>query len=779
MQYNQGYPVQQSFDAASWLVQNVQSIAGQGKLQQMLWNLVSQYNGQNQLVQQMVSTFDELYAFWSKTRNDLRDQQELLNATTNTVIYGTMARQAQRYPQGLTPQEVELVNQWLGYLAQLESQMNQYQQAIYNQRPMQSQQQWGNPQQGVVWQPQQQQQSQWPSGAQQQQFTQTPQQFSRHAQASQFQPQHNPSPRRSHFAGSGLLKQAELERQTQTPTEQTPNGDFQFVNVPPTRNPSWRPQNRQAENAEAFNPQNHQPVGREVAEQHHSASSALGSWDNDPIEWHNDPGSVTTFEEDMSIKANHSTTPQFMERISSDGNTNIQYGVEDNGTYREYTIADWMAGPRDPEFPWELAYRPATHTRRIAFDVKRQCYVQIIEENAMKIDDHVTLQTSSAVRPETLATKQRRESGRTRDLFNADTLPAENLTVLLAQRQEILDARLNSAQPGWDEQVQSAVEDAKERNVAYVAPEPKPSRDEVLSKPLSSESLEHIRLAGGDVGNNTIINLGTLDSGQLTEAHAVYAAKADIVTHDVFANNSAGIEFQYTELTPYILLEEQADEIKELLAPLSITTDIKTPASHAEYLASLAGKIPDDLWIIINDQTTAYVNKLLVTELGLDVCNIDSYASDMPELLPYLENNYGKKLRDGIESHINELMQVLCSVVPPDLTEESFAKLSTNIQGQLSDAIADRTVFVRRETTLLRIHVTGAELGLQANSNKFAVKESSSPTLYRILKNHLKRTNRQDGKAGFYKRVLLTDDSVRFTIHEGWLGDGSVIILRK
>jgi hypothetical protein len=800
----------------------IQANAQVSQVENFVWNQASVNNYQNPYFAQMVETATDFFEY--EVACGKPADMTLLDNAVNVVFMAACGMATQRQPSLTNNMSQEAYNiwcQWANTALQIEDTLNRYfasktqmvnprQQQQHRQAPQQPQ--WNQPQQngwdtahsvtgngvnangqwgapvGSGWnQPQQQ-------PAFRQQAPMTPVRPNTGMFSRQRAPQQNPMTQRQQsnpdsgmvrrYAGSSLVRKEQPAQQQQASRQQyqapetiTPADDNQGYQFS-TPKSGWRPRNN-PNGPQPFNPANNPPVGREVAEQHEAASTASGSWDQSTIDWDN-PND--TFGEEYgqpaqsTVTQNHSKTPQFMDRISSNKDVpNLRFGLETEKGMVEFTIADWEKGPKDPEFPWELGYVPGTHTRRIAYDLKRKCFIQLLEENTVKYDDHAIMEQSITVR-KNAATTARHEQGLGRDFSTLDTPKVQTLTNLITQKQQIIDHRLAAAQEKWDKQEEFAVSEAKEPGKSYVAPELIPSREDAVATPLDSETDEDLATAEGYLSDDQVVFIDK-KAGYLSEEHALYATGAELIANGMSFAEVPMTVTTYAELTPYVLPEND-DSVMEHLLPLTSRTQIKSLLELGQHMKSIATKIPTYLWTLINDQMTAYVNSILDIELAARV-DIDSFADDIAEIPKYLKEKRGEKVLQQLSRHIQEFMSVLCCVIPPDMSEKSFSEITANIVSDYNEEVADRTVFVRRPTVLAKLNYTSLELNVYADTSKFVVTDSSSPKLFALLKLILKKSSDSEETAGFFKRVLLLEDGARFTIHEGWMGDGSVIILKK
>ena len=781
---------------AQYLADFIVNQANQGPVQNLVWQLASENNYQNDFFQQRLNTVNEVMQYWSSG-----GQQADINQVLSTVYYCTCGMTAARYPQVAQQMSQQDYNSWMGWAQQaqaLSAELSQFQAQFrrpqYNTTPQYG----GVPAVGgrapmgmnqnpwdVAQAQQQQQQGGWGQPVMQRPgFTNQNPNSSFAVPNMHAAPQRSAAPTRQQPApygprsggntsAEGMVSRygrkgnndqpaAPASRPTMQVTSSGANQPPQFTTP---RQGTWRSRNNVTGEGR-FNPDDpkHAPVGREVAEAHENAANARASWDTSNHDWDND--NTIGFNDDMEppaqstvshVQQNHSKEPQFMERISSDPSVpNLLYGRDTENGYFEFTIEDWRTKP-DPDFPWEIGYTPSTRTRRIAFDVKRQCYIQVIEENDVKFDDHSIVDKSAAVR-NNAASRARTP----RDVVNVDQATVVTVNDLTQGRQKIIDARLDAAKETWEHQEQEAREKAKESG-NYVAPELVPSREEVAETPLDSEKDEDVLAAMGRLSADQIVTVDLGSESEPDELHALYSAQAQLVKEDLDATDTPLIITKYTETTPFLLNEDEADAAVAKLKLLAPGSSLKNMVEIAKHLTGMVDDVPALLWTAIEDQLTAHVNGILSTELGIEGLNIDSFAEDAPALPDYLRKNKAPKFLEALSRHISEFVSPMFCVSLP----------------KGDDAVSGRTVLLRRESVLAKLNSTSHELGIYADKPEFVITASSAPNIHNLIKRIVEKSAREDGKAGYHKRVLLLEDGVRFTIHQGWMGDDSVFILKR
>lgn len=780
---------------AQHLADYISNQANSGPIQLAIWQMASHNNYQNEYFQQMVATATEVIQYWGSG-----GQQVDLGQVISTVYFCKAGMHLARYPQLAQQISQQDYNNWMSWAQQaqgLSAELSQFQARFQQQQPQYPGPQYGAPQYGQA-APRQQHvpQNPWDAAqAQQQGGWGTPPPAARPmygansnasfaTPASHAAPQHaaparqQPAPYGPRSGGNtaaeGMRSRYGRNQTQQAPAQQpasrpvlqvTSSGNNQPPQFTQPRKGAWRSRNNTSEETR-FNPDDpkHAPVGREVAEAHENAANARASWATSDHDWDND--NTIGFHEEMepapqetvsTVRQNHSKEPQFMERLSSNPDVpNLLYGHDTENGYFEFTIEDWRKQP-DPDFPWEIGYTPATRTRRIAYDVKRKCFIQVIEENDVKFDDHSVVDKSAAVR-NTAATRARPP----RDVVDVEQTTLVTVNDLTQNRQKIIDTRLDAAKESWEHQEQKARDAAKESG-NYVAPELTPSREEVIDTPLDSETDEDTLTAMGRLTAAQMVLVDLATESQPDEAHALYAAQSQLVNADLDATDAPVIITKYVETTPFMLNEDEAETALAKLKPLVAGSELKNMVQVATYLNGLVDDIPTLLWNAIDDQLTTHTNSVLTTELGLEGLTIDSFAEDGPALPEYLRKNKAAKFMEALSRHINEFMTPMFCVSLP----------------KGDDAVSGRTVLLRRESVLAKIDSTSQELGIYADKSEFVITASSAPNIHNLIKHIVEKSAREDGKAGYHKRVLLLEDGVRFTIHQGWMGDESVFILKR
>jgi hypothetical protein len=781
----------QAQELGQYLVNYIEQQAQAGPVQNYVWQMASQNNYQNEFFQQRLNTLLELVQMWSSGGGQIDINQAL--TTVYYCVCGTTVARTPQLSQQMNQPEYDGWMQWANQAQQLSAEishfMAQFQRPQYNvPNPAYGVGGRGRPQAPVhnAWDAaQQQQQGGWgyPSAPS---YGRGPANPTAHfATASQVPaarasrgatPAPSYKPRSGGTAGmrgryGNRDEQQPVQRQpvSRPVTQVSSSGNNQPPNFTQPRSGTWRSRNNQS-NETRFNPDDprHAPVGRQVAEAHEHAANARASWDVSDHDWDNQ--NTIGFNDDMeappqstrpstlTVKPNHSKEPQFMERLSSNPDVpNLLFGRDTDDGYFEFTIEDWRTNP-DPDFPWEIGYTPSTRTRRIAFDVKRNCYVQRIEENAVKYEDHEIVDKSAAVKS-TAATRARPP----RDAVNVDESKVITLGELTAHRQSVIDKRLDAVKETWEHQEEAARQKSKETNSGYVAPELSPSREEAIDTPTPNETEDDALVMVGRLTEQQIVTVDLGTESVNNEAQALYAAQAKLALEHFDSTDVPLLIAKYVETTPFLLNVDEAAHALDKLKLFTKEGKSKNMKELAEHLKNIVDDIPTLLWNAIDAQLTDYVNSILHTELGLTGVSIESFAEDAPALPQYLTDKKAPKFMEALGRHVAEFVSpMICLSIPAG-----------------SEELNDRTVLLRRESVLAKLDHTSQELGVYADKAEFVITASSAPNIHKLIGVILKQSAREDGQAGYHKRVLLLEDGMRFTLHQGWMGDDSVYILKR
>lgn len=787
-------PQGNQINLGQYLADQIIACANQGPVQNVVWQKAAFNQYQNDYFVQLLNTVTSVADYWAQIGR--RDPIDTLLQTVYMCACGTEFARNVGLQQQVTQQDGNAWMEWAQYAVNLDAELTQFENQL-RRAPVHAPSAWdsaqyaGNTRVGGGWA------TPHPPASRGWQQSPAPQQADwahRGGGVGQLTPAVSPARAAQQTTASATTPRQGFRRRGHTQEAQPqPAPAVQFTKPSGISSPQFsQPSTKYRGRGHRFDPSNpqHQPVGREVAEAHEAAAQASGSWETSNFEW-DDPNVAFSEPEPKptvsSVKPTETTTPQFMERHSSNKDVpHLVYGVKENGEFREFTLEDWKTKP-DPNFPWEMAYKPGTHTRRIAFDVKRECYVQLIEENKVKYDDHAVVEGSAAVRS-TLASRKQR--GTTARGFSGDSARVASLPGLIQQRTAIIDSRLESVRETWQKQEEEAHEKLAEGE-NYVAPELDPPREDVIATPLATETPEEIALAENKLTEDQLVTVELGDAGFISEQHAQFAMQAKVAVDGFDFSDVPALSAKYVEVTPFVLACDDPEAVMEKLEALTDDSTLKNFVGIAKHLNSIAGDIPVYLWNHINDQCTMYVNGVLETELALSGLVIDSFAEDAPDLPEYIKNNKGEEYLQALSRRIAEFIRPLMCVINTNLTQNSFDAIMANIYpnldaesnlGLLNNVdvnMLDRTVLVRRECTLTRLNRTSEELGLFANTTQFTIDETTAPELFKILSDILASTARDDGKAGFFKRVLLLEDGSRFTIHEGWVAKKPLLILKR
>ncbi len=764
---------------------------------QAAYGILAENGFNNPAAYSLVDTWNELYNFWRATRAHefINNDGALQENVNTTVMMCFLAHQVSKYPnlqQTLTQQAADTYNQWLSLSTQLEAEMDSYyrtpQMRGYQQQPnmyqTQPQQNYVDPRFQRGMSPAQFANRQY-SGYQQQGYTQQPnmyqqtyQQPTPQQQPAYQRPAAQPVQQQSYVSNNGRThhRYGSSQQQAPQPTHQPqPTGQAtvgrkyeaktaQPVQQSQPNNPQYQrtltPQQQQhaqqmhdSWQVEVASAPTATMKGRDLAEARHGDVTS-GSWDGDVISG------------DHSFDA---MAPLFEERISStNGGARLTYVNADG---KPFTIDDWRKKP-DPDFPYELGYAPRTHRRIIAWDHKKECYIQLVEEHGqVDYDAHKQLEGSAVVRKRTSAERERNP-------FDPAGAKVTTLGGAIERRQEIIDRRVAAAQEAWAKQEAEAAEAAENGN-AYVAPDLIPPADVVESTPLPEETQDEIDAGSGRLDNG-VLDAGSLKNAYISIEHALYGLRAGNVLADLDDNQVSSTEFVFHEVTPFILDCGDYDFVRSQLTELTPESKIRTLLDIPVHLKKIAKLVPQELWTKYNDQATIYINSILANELNLEGVSIDNFADDLAELPGYLKSKYPAAL-EALTKNGGKLFRNLMCILPA-VTMESYEKIARNLYGDQTEQLNERSVFLARKVAVAKVKASTEQLGLYSDSRSCAVTEKSHPELWHmlggILSRNAERIEREefDGAAQY----LVTSDNALFTIHENWLSDDvDTIIVRR
>ena len=769
---------------------------------QAAYGILAENGFNNPAAYALVDTWNELYNFWRVTRSHefMNNDGALQENVNTTVMMCFLAHQVAKYAnlqQTLSQQAADTYNQWLELSRQLEAEMdsfyrpaqvrnyppqtNQYQ---YQQAPQQNyvdprfqrsmspsqfanRQQPGYQQPAYVQQPNTYQQT-YQQPYQQQPVQQAPAYQRPVTQPAQQQPYATNNGRSHHRYGSPQQPAPQQTHQPQPTGQATVSRKYESkTSQPAPQNPQYPQYQRpltpqQQQNAQQAHDSWQLEVssaptatmkGRDLAEARYGDVTA-GSWDDSPI-----PG-------DQSFDT---MAPLFEERISSsNGGARLTY-VDAKG--KPFTIDDWRKKP-DPDFPYELGYAPRTHRRVIAWDHKKECYIQLVEEHGqVDYDAHKQLEGSAVVRKRTPAERERNP-------FDPAGSKVTTLGDAIERRQEIIDRRVAAAKDAWAKQEAEAAAAAENGN-AYVAPELIPAAEIVESTPLPEETQEEIDVGSGRLTEG-VLDAGILKNAYISIEHALYGLRAGNVLADLDDNQVASTEFVFHEVTPFILDCGDYDFVRNQLTELTPESKITSLLDIATHLKKIAKLVPQELWTKYNDQATRYINSILANELNLEGVDIDNFAEDLADLPGYLKAKYPEALT-ALTNNGGKLYRNLMCILPAT-TMESYEKISRNLYGDQTEQLNDRSVFLSRKIAVAKVKASTEQLGLYSESRSCAVTEESHPELWWMLSCILKRNATRIDRDEFdgAAQYLVTSDNAVFTIHENWLSkDDTTIIIRR
>jgi hypothetical protein len=240
---------------------------------------------------------------------------------------------------------------------------------------------------------------------------------------------------------------------------------------------------------------------------------------------------------------------------------------------------------------------------------------------------------------------------------------------------------------------------------------------------------------------------GVIECASLAEGVSICEQK--LRTNKI--NPRSAFSFQANVLEKVIISKVDHDLILEIRGN-EFDRSFASVAAALNNYQTLAER-PSRLWYIINDKLTKLVNDSIKYGLGISAIDIDSFATDAPEVIPYLASKYNGKIADIIG----------------DLSDEIISKVFDSIKVEDVDGILVATI--TDSITTVSLPFTAMELRVNFdNSNYGLIMPAKLPQLYQVLTRLLDGLNPTD------RAVLVTSDNITLDVRRGLIVHGSILL---
>lgn len=186
------------------------------------------------------------------------------------------------------------------------------------------------------------------------------------------------------------------------------------------------------------------------------------------------------------------------------------------------------------------------------------------------------------------------------------------------------------------------------------------------------------------------------------------------------------------------------------------------------------------LWHQVNRRMTELVNRVLEFNLSLHDLTIDSYATDLPDLISYLRDHYGETILNAFKRNEGYLIHSVFETVPDEksITDLEDFFLPDEDPDSEQDPTKKHPVFTHliRACSFTFLNCLSHELKLEFGKQKSALLTASlTPVIYDIAKGIVNETNAVE-ETTFANHYIQTLDGRILEIDTGFLGEETYVI---
>lgn len=197
-------------------------------------------------------------------------------------------------------------------------------------------------------------------------------------------------------------------------------------------------------------------------------------------------------------------------------------------------------------------------------------------------------------------------------------------------------------------------------------------------------------------------------------------------------------------------------------------------------LGELSDTMSVPLWYQVNRRMTELVNRVLEFNLSLYDLTIDSFATDLPDLIAYLRDHYGETILNAFKRNEGYLIHSVFEAVPDEksITDLEDFFLPDEDPKAKADPTKKYPVFTHliRAASFTFLNCLSHELKIEFNKQKTALLTATlTPVLYDIAKGIVNETNAVE-ETTFANHYIQTLDGRILEIDTGFLGEETYII---
>jgi hypothetical protein len=278
----------------------------------------------------------------------------------------------------------------------------------------------------------------------------------------------------------------------------------------------------------------------------------------------------------------------------------------------------------------------------------------------------------------------------------------------------------------------------KQVNKAAVAPQEEKSKPEIITyvKPEATIVTDEVSA----LLNGALARLA-VPGGRIPDVYRVHAIIAD----------------------PIVTMHDETDAVKNFGAS-------KSYIELREKLNSALNEISPELWGAVNTKMTTLVNRILKMNLGLVNVSIDSFVTDIEDLLNYLGKK-GNLYRESFEKHAREVIYAAFQTL---LNDHSSGFTEGFIDGlEFADGGKPQLTYVASNYSLTYLNALSYELDIELSKDTASVvTKALSPIMNEMLEGLFTST---EGSC-FERYLIITNDGRQLEATKGYLNESAYLL---
>lgn len=196
-----------------------------------------------------------------------------------------------------------------------------------------------------------------------------------------------------------------------------------------------------------------------------------------------------------------------------------------------------------------------------------------------------------------------------------------------------------------------------------------------------------------------------------------------------------------------------------------------------EKLNSCVNEISDELWAVCNTKMTKTINRILKQYLGLPTLSIESFVTDIQELIEYLGgDSYGDYIKESFlkyqKDHIAATFRTMYEQEADTFTSIYFDDRAFN------ESVSPVITYPSTMFSLTLLNCRSHDLELQLNTESASVlTEALCPTMYSLVKGLFDDIEQHPERSVFDRHLIRTTDARVLECTKGQLGTDAYLLM--